>query len=130
MAVANDWLFGPLLVRQIAATPAGAAGLHTTTAPTMLQGSPKENALPTSAVARINYRILPGDTSADVMRRAKAAVAQAAGGAVLGRRAGGALPGLLDPVGGYRAIAALAQRDVRRAGRARPGFRRAPTAGS
>lgn len=74
VAVANDWLFGPLLVHEIAATPAGAAGLHTTTAPTMLQGGPKENALPTIAVARINYRILPGDTSADVMRRARAAV--------------------------------------------------------
>lgn len=74
MAVANDWLFGPLLVRQVGATPAGASGLHTTTAPTMLQGSPKENVLPDKAVARINYRILPGDTSDEIIRRAKSAV--------------------------------------------------------
>jgi len=72
--IANDWLFAPLLVRQIAATDQGAAALHTTTAPTMLQGSPKENALPAVATARINYRIAPGDTAAGVMARARAAV--------------------------------------------------------
>jgi carboxypeptidase PM20D1 len=71
MAVANKWLFEPLLVRTIAATPAGAASLHTTIAPTMLRGSPKENVLPQDATAWINYRILPGQTAADVMKRAK-----------------------------------------------------------
>ncbi len=69
MAVANKWLFEPLLVRTIAATPAGAASLHTTIAPTMLRGSPKENVLPQDATAWINYRILPGQTAADVMQR-------------------------------------------------------------
>jgi carboxypeptidase PM20D1 len=71
MAVANEWLFRPLLVRQIAATPAGAATLHTTIAPTMLRGSPKENVLPQDATAWINYRIAPGTTAANVMERAK-----------------------------------------------------------
>ena len=75
MAVANAWLFKPLLIKQIGATPAGAALLHTTIAPTMLQGSPKENVLPQDAAAWINYRIAPGDTSAGVMAKAKAAVA-------------------------------------------------------
>jgi carboxypeptidase PM20D1 len=75
MAVANEWLFGPLLVRQLSATPAGAATLHTTIAPTMLRGSPKENVLPQDAAAWINYRIAPRDTSADVMARAKDATA-------------------------------------------------------
>lgn len=74
MAVANSWLFSPLIVAQTAATPAGAALLHTTIAPTMLKGSPKENVLPQDATAWINYRIAPGDTSADVMAKAKAAV--------------------------------------------------------
>jgi carboxypeptidase PM20D1 len=73
VAVANEWLFGPLLVRQIAATPAGAATLHTTIAPTMLRGSPKENVLPQDATAWINYRIAPGLTADDVMQRAAAA---------------------------------------------------------
>ena len=76
MAVANDWLFGPILVSKIAATPAGAASLHTTTAPTMLSGSPKDNVLPTTSIARINYRIMPGDTSETVMANARLAVGQ------------------------------------------------------
>jgi len=70
VAVANEWLFRPLLVRQIAATAAGAATLHTTIAPTMLRGSPKENVLPQDATAWINYRIAPGTTADAVMRRA------------------------------------------------------------
>jgi carboxypeptidase PM20D1 len=71
---ANTWLFSPLLVKVTAKTPAGAAMLHTTIAPTMLKGSPKENVLPQDATAWINYRIAPGDTSATVMARAKDAV--------------------------------------------------------
>lgn len=74
VAVANTWLFRPLLVQAIGATPSGAAMLHTTTAPTMLQGSPKENVLPQQASGWINYRIAPGDTSARVMARARDAV--------------------------------------------------------
>jgi carboxypeptidase PM20D1 len=73
MAVANSWLFAPVLVRQIAATPAGAASLHTTIAPTMLRGSPKENVLPQDAAAWINYRIAPGHTTDQVLRHARAA---------------------------------------------------------
>jgi carboxypeptidase PM20D1 len=70
LAVANEWLSGPLLVRQIAATPAGAASLHTTIAPTMLRGSPKENVLPQDAAAWINYRIAPGHSAAGVLQHA------------------------------------------------------------
>jgi len=71
IAVANEWLFAPLLKRTIAATPAGASTLHTTIAPTMLRGSPKENVLPQDAAAWINYRIAPGNTAAEVMQRAR-----------------------------------------------------------
>lgn len=74
MAIANTWLFKPMIVKQVTATPSGAALLHTTIAPTMLQGSPKENVLPQDATAWINYRIAPGDTSATVMARAREAV--------------------------------------------------------
>jgi carboxypeptidase PM20D1 len=73
VAVANAWLFEPLLIWKIAATPAGAASLHTTIAPTMLRGSPKENVLPQDATAWINYRIAPQDTAAGVMARAETA---------------------------------------------------------
>ena len=74
MAVANPWLFRPLLISSIGSTPVGAAMLHTTTAPTMLQGSPKDNVLPQVANGWINYRIAPGDSSAAVMARARQAV--------------------------------------------------------
>ncbi len=74
MAVANRWLFAPLLKRQIAASPSTAAAFHTTIAPTMLEGSPKENVLPQSANALINYRIAPWNSSADVLARARDAV--------------------------------------------------------
>lgn len=74
MAVANQWLFGGKVRDQIGATPSGAAMMHTTIAPTMLTGSPKENVLPQTATALINYRIAPWQTSKDVMARAKEAV--------------------------------------------------------
>ena len=73
VVVANTWLFGPILTGQLAKSPASAATLHTTIAPTMLKGSPKENVLPQDATAWINYRIAPGQTRGDVMARAKAA---------------------------------------------------------
>ncbi|PKP97723.1 MAG: peptidase M20, partial [Alphaproteobacteria bacterium HGW-Alphaproteobacteria-13] len=77
-AVANQWLMGPLVKRQLASSPSSAAAFHTTIAPTMLQGSPKENVLPQSATALINYRIAPWNRSADIIARAKEAVGDAA----------------------------------------------------
>ncbi|WP_447953108.1 M20 family peptidase [Sphingopyxis chilensis] len=77
MAVANKWLLGYLVKNQLASSPSSAAAFHTTIAPTMLEGSPKENVLPQSATALINYRIAPWNSSADVMARAKAAVGDA-----------------------------------------------------
>lgn len=74
VALANTWATEPLIVRQMAATPAGAALLHTTIAPTMLEGADKENILPREARAWINYRIAPGDTSDEVLAKARAAV--------------------------------------------------------
>lgn len=72
--LANDWLFGGLLAKQAGSNPAAAAGLHTTIAPTMLSGSPKENVLPETASAWINYRIAPGSSVSDVVERTRAAV--------------------------------------------------------
>lgn len=77
MAVANQWLLGSVLKRQLSASPSSAAAFHTTIAPTMLEGSPKENVLPQTASALINYRIAPWNSSAEVMARARAAVGDA-----------------------------------------------------
>lgn len=74
MAAANEWAFAGVTLRTVGKSPSGAAMFHTTIAPTMLQGSPKENVLPQTATALINYRIAPWNTSSDVMARAKAAV--------------------------------------------------------
>lgn len=59
---ANRWLFNPVLESILSGAPSTDAMLRTTTAPTMLQGSPKDNILPTRAVATINFRIHPRDT--------------------------------------------------------------------
>ena len=58
---------------RLAGLEPGAAMLHTTIAPTMLKGSPKENVLPQDATAWINYRIAPWDSSARVIERSRLA---------------------------------------------------------
>lgn len=72
VAAANKWLLGGTIKSQMAKSPSSAALLHTTIAPTMLEGSPKENVLPQSANALVNYRIAPWDNSAMVLERARA----------------------------------------------------------
>ncbi len=64
---ANQWLLEPLILRALAQGNATNATTRTTTAPTMLQGSPKENVLANEAKAVINFRILPGETMDDVL---------------------------------------------------------------
>lgn len=63
---ANRWLFGPLIERELARSPATNALLRTTTAPTMLSASVKENVLPTQASAIVNFRLHPRDTAQGV----------------------------------------------------------------
>lgn len=67
---ANRWLFDPAIERQLAASPRTDAMLRTTTAVTMLEGSPKDNVLPSQARAVVNFRILPGDSVAGIVDRA------------------------------------------------------------
>src|SRR5216117_1220080 len=62
LVIANRWLLGGLLAQKFGATPQGNAMLRTTTAPTVLQAGVKENVLPSSARALVNFRILPGDS--------------------------------------------------------------------
>ncbi len=70
MALANLWLFGPLVDKQMSDGVANAM-IRTTTAPTMLEGSIKENVLPQRATAIVNFRIHPNDTPDDVIAHAK-----------------------------------------------------------
>lgn len=64
----NLWLFGTLVEAQLGSTRAGNALIRTTVAPTMLEGSVKENVLPTSARALVNFRLLPGTSIAALTR--------------------------------------------------------------
>lgn len=67
--MANQWLFSPLIRKQLLADNTTAAAIRTTTAATMSSGSPKANILPTRATAIINFRILPGDTIESIKQR-------------------------------------------------------------
>lgn len=69
MVFANMWLFGPVVKGKLSASPATNATIRTTMAPTMFQGSTKENVLPTQARAAVNFRLLPGDTAQSVTER-------------------------------------------------------------
>ncbi len=66
---ANQWLLGGVLKSIYTSTGPGNASVRTTTAPTMLQAGIKDNVLPTEAKATINFRLLPGNTSEQVMAR-------------------------------------------------------------
>ncbi len=68
---ANLWLFAPLVKSQLEAKPPTSAALRTTTAATMISGGTKENVLPTSARAVVNFRLMPGDTVEGVLARTK-----------------------------------------------------------
>lgn len=66
VAIANRWLFEPVLLKILATNPTTNALIRTTTAPTMFNGGVKENVLPDTAAAMVNFRVLPGDTLEDV----------------------------------------------------------------
>ena len=67
MALANQWLLGGLVESGFAASPQGNAMIRTTTAPTMLAGSAKENVLAQRATALVNFRVHPNNTVQDVL---------------------------------------------------------------
>jgi len=71
MALANLWLFEPLVVRQLASSPITNAVIRTTVAPTIFTAGVQENVLPTDASAVINLRVLPGDTLAGVTEKVR-----------------------------------------------------------
>ncbi len=69
LVFANAWLFRPLILNQLADDHLTDAMIRTTTAPTMLRGSDKDNVLPIVAEAVVNFRLLPGDTVSGVKAR-------------------------------------------------------------
>jgi carboxypeptidase PM20D1 len=64
---ANKWIFKSLLINIYTSSSSGNALVRTTTAPTILTAGVKDNVIPSTASAVINFRILAGETSEDVI---------------------------------------------------------------
>jgi carboxypeptidase PM20D1 len=75
LVMANLWLFEPVLLRAMARSPSSDAVIRTTTAPTMLAAGIKDNVVPQSATATVNFRLLPGDSVSHVIARVKQIIA-------------------------------------------------------
>jgi carboxypeptidase PM20D1 len=66
LVFANLWLFKGIVRKKLEESPATYALIHTTAAPTIFNAGVTDNVLPAQATARVNFRLLPGDTIADV----------------------------------------------------------------
>ena len=62
----------PLVIRRLENTPTTNAMVRTTTAVTMFQAGTEENVLASRARAVVNFRILPGDSTASVLEHVRA----------------------------------------------------------
>lgn len=72
--LANTWLLKPLLVRELAKKVQTNAMQRTTHAATVFQGGVKDNILPAEARAKVNFRLLPGDSQESVVAHIKKVV--------------------------------------------------------
>lgn len=70
----NRWLLEPMLINRMIKTPMGNAYVRTTAVATNFHGGVTDNVLAARASATVNYRVLPGDTVADVMAHVRSAI--------------------------------------------------------
>lgn len=66
LLLSNLWLTRPLVVAAMDARAESSPTVRTSFAPTMLHAGIKDNVLPSSATAVLNFRLLPGDSSSSV----------------------------------------------------------------
>lgn len=71
MAFANAWLFKPIIEKNYAKSGSGNAMIRTTAVPTIINAGIKDNVVPTLATAIVNFRLLPGDSSLDIIESVK-----------------------------------------------------------
>ncbi len=71
MAFANPWLFKKLILSTYSESNTGDAMIRTTIVPTIIEAGIKDNVVPTIATAIVNFRLLPGHTSEQVMEGVK-----------------------------------------------------------
>ena len=64
LALANLWLFDPLVRNRLAQSPLTNAAIRTTSAPILFHAGVAETVLPAEASAVVNLRLLPGDSIA------------------------------------------------------------------
>lgn len=76
MVFANRWLFQHFIETQMSADGSSNAMIRTTTAPTMMVGSIKENVLPQNATALVNFRIHPNDSVETVLAHVRDVVSE------------------------------------------------------
>lgn len=73
MALSNSWLFTPVLDLVMSNQSTTNAAIRTTTAVTMLNAGVKENVLPSTATATVNFRSLPTDNADTIITHLMAA---------------------------------------------------------
>lgn len=71
MAIANKWLLKDVLLKQMAKTAQTNALVRTTTAVTMAKGSEAPNVMSALAEVTVNYRILPGNSTEEVLEHVR-----------------------------------------------------------
>jgi carboxypeptidase PM20D1 len=72
--ISNRWLLDPVLIGELGKGGATNAMVRTTTAATIIKGGTKDNVLPTTASATVNFRLLPGDNIQSVINHVTNAV--------------------------------------------------------
>jgi carboxypeptidase PM20D1 len=90
VVLSNLWLFKPLLLREFEKTGPTEATIRTTTALTIFNAGDKDNVLPGSAEATVNFRLIPGDTQTSVTEHVRRTIAD-------GRISIEPFPGNADP---------------------------------
>ena len=71
MAFANPTIFKSLIVANYEKIGSGNAMIRTTFVPTIINAGIKDNVVPTLATATVNFRLLPGDLSNEVIEKVK-----------------------------------------------------------
>jgi carboxypeptidase PM20D1 len=74
LGVSNQWLLGGAVIGMMEKDKQTNAMVHTTLVPTIVKAGIKDNVIPTVAKATFNSRILPGETSDDVVAFVKKVV--------------------------------------------------------
>lgn len=106
----NLWLTGGLVADRMSADPLTESYVRTTTALTMFNAGVKENVVPQRAEAKVNFRLLPGDTPEGVVARVRELVDDP--GIEITHDEWNQLPGVADHIGSGFAVIAEAVKSV------------------